>query len=444
MSRRREIVTVTLPPLLLWAVLVFGLGAGGPRDFWFEDDPDLVALAGRIDNPIDFFIQPELVQHTPGQAEVIPMLFVSLWLDAHLASLDGLASFAMMHSALATLAAALLLAWLLRRWFRPEIAAGAACLWLLLPSTQSTLEFVSTRCYQEGLIFALLALLCVPKRPALMLLFTALAMLSKEMYLATLPTALAFFLLAAKQRKAFVALCALCLAIAAHRIWAVGLSVQYSMALPGPGDVVLLLRQTPRLTLAVEAGNLVWAILALAAAMLYELKPRRRAEIHRFLLVLATAWLTLLPVTHALLQSNVGVTTWSRSWFAVNTLMIVAAAWVFRELRRRWMAIAGAAAVLALAAQMAFASVHTWNALKQPLWIEAKFMFERPDAVILTKAGAGAWYFPGLASLYHDRALAAVVHSQTDMMQRAALLDRPWFTRRGDVMQQCAPQACLE
>jgi hypothetical protein len=82
--------------------------------------------------------------------------------------------------------------------------------------------------------------------------------------------------------------------------------------------------------------------------------------------------------------------------------------------------------------------------LKTPLWLEARFMFARPDAVLVTHAGAGAWYFPGLADLYTDRGHAIVVHSETGAEQRQVLNGRPWYVRRGDTIAPCVPGHCRE
>ncbi|MCC6809130.1 MAG: glycosyltransferase family 39 protein [Deltaproteobacteria bacterium] len=440
---------------LVWATLVFVLGAGGPRDYWFEDDPLLFAISKSAATPISFFVEHSLVQHALNPVEVVPMLFASFWVDTRIASsIDTLPLVAMAHSALSTLLAALLLQRLLARFVPIAAAAAAACLWLLLPSTQSTLEFASTRCYQEGLVFSLIALLFCHRylerdRVADLagaLVAAAFAMWSKELFVATLPTLLGLLLLRARRYRAFFALVVLCFACASYRIWAVGWTLRYAMDPPRITDVFALARQIPRLSFASGIGYVAWALVLAGLAAIVVRRPERRGIVAIFLVTTLVAWLTLLPITHALLQHNTGVTVWSRSLFVVNTIFAAACGWLLGELRQRRAAFLGATFVFALGTYAALASIQAWNSLKQPLWAETLLVLQHPNAVFISDAEAH-WYFEGLERLYRDRPFPVVIHkgmSRAEIAHIQVRPDVPWYRLEGGVMVSCDPSACLQ
>src|SRR5262249_20160801 len=153
--------------------------------------------------------------------ELIPMLFLSFAADDAVAPRSTVVAYA--HQALVFLGLAIALYALARRYYGNEaLAVGVTLIWMVLPSTIVTAEFLSTRGYMEGMLLALGAWV-LAQMPGVVplvgcLVLTAAAFLAKELYPTALSVALGLMFLAQKRWRALAALIAVCGGYAAYRI----------------------------------------------------------------------------------------------------------------------------------------------------------------------------------------------------------------------------------
>jgi hypothetical protein len=309
-------------------------------------------------------------------------------------------------------------------------AAGVtiACAWLLLPSTLSTAEFLSTRCYIEGVIFSLVAYLCARRNSAWWWPAAALALLSKELFVASLLTLLGLVFLRAQRWRALACAFALAFLYLAYRAWAVGLHVTYSMPLPSLKELIAGLAWLPHSVTYGFESYLVLSVGIILAVAVWRDQPSQRAPFFAAALLFFVSLATLAPITIALL-GNVGAPApWGRSYFVVHALMLVGLGWLARRQNARavWLL------VLPLLVLGASRSVAAWDARKALNRIEGEFFLSHPGELLVSHNDA-FWFFDGLARLSPIH--AEVVHATLTPPERIAearkRYPRWWHVREG-------------
>ncbi len=188
------------------AILLLGLGLlfslfylQSVFKWWYEDDPGQFHYVLEIDDPVAFFLDPDVMRGFGTGTALVPMQLLSYWVDARLFGPGPTPAY--VHSVVSLLLTLWMLHFMLLGWTRNRAAAmGGAVLWLGLPSTLAVHHFLATRHYMEGLFFGLLAAYCVrrlcdqsrrPGRDASLIVAAAIcggtAMLFKEIYAAMVP-----------------------------------------------------------------------------------------------------------------------------------------------------------------------------------------------------------------------------------------------------------------
>jgi hypothetical protein len=417
-SRRHGLLSACL--VILVGMANVGWRLGTLDDWWFEDDPLLYAGVLKVPAPWLFFYDVAANRlATAGPNELAPMLFSSMWLDLWLAPRSTAWSYA--HSGLIYLATSAafhvaMLRLLRERW----LALATTIAWMLLPSTNVLVEFVSTRHYLIGMFWALLAAISVDdalkarrgSRSWQLLrvaVFTWLSIISKEFFP---PAVLTMTFLWFAWRRDWRGAAIPVVLGALYAIYRIAMTepslVYYGNALMSPSQTVKLLLRLPYMTYAGWAG---YAALALTVLLL-----RRQVRADRAVLpvvaiggaTLAVSLLVIYPVGNPVANSWNSFGTWYRTPCVINTLLLVAFAYAVGNLR----SASARVALMAMLSLAVLAGAHRtaeqWDRMKSEQWAEAQFIFENPEETLLSQTRA-VWFLPGVAALYPERRIAAFV-----------------------------------
>ena len=397
--------------ILLAAFFISVVFFGAHKRWWFEDDPLQYARVLNIENPVSIFTDPERMRNFGTGNGLIPMQMLSYWFDMDFLGIDPLLAYA--HSILAYMAAMALIFLVLDQVLSDRLLAGIGALtWGLLPSTLAVMQFIATRHYMEGLIWFLLVVYLVLRnsrsetairRHSLVLLGVLgfLAMLSKEIYAALLPTFLFLNGLGKKHQRS-LALLAVGLAgmYFGYRVYIFGLEVRYPVAMPTVLEYLKFLGIIPYTFSANTFGYLF--VIALAALIYLDIRKDKTNGLMRliyFFIFLGVILLVLLPTSLPVLFTYKDPGTWYRAPFAYNTLLIF---WLFYMVERvlaRKQAIALAVIALAIMLPGSYKTRSYWESRMERAKAEAFFYLENPNKLMLTEEPA-FWFIPGVEALY--------------------------------------------
>ncbi|MFC1601701.1 hypothetical protein ACFL34_05075, partial [Candidatus Sumerlaeota bacterium] len=210
--------------------------------WWYEDDPFQYHYVSQIANPVSIFIEPQVLGSFGTGVSVVPMQLLSYWIDVRLFGISPRGCY--LHSLLSLLIVTGLLYLVLVRFSgNIPVSACITLLWLFLPCTIAVHYFIGTRHYIEGLGWSLAACywchrLChAPEQKrsyggaAMMCASVIAAMLTKEIYLAALPTLLFIYAYAKRNYFVCIALVTMALVYIGYRSWIVGYHASYPVAL---------------------------------------------------------------------------------------------------------------------------------------------------------------------------------------------------------------------
>ncbi|MBC7530516.1 MAG: hypothetical protein H7318_02995 [Oligoflexus sp.] len=390
---------------LAWVLDVFFI-QDTLHSWWFEDDPLMYLRAAQVKHFSQFFFGGSFFRSN----EIIPMQYVSLWIDSQIAHRSAFVAY--LHSSLMILCASTLIYMLMHKICRNRLAATfVACTWIYLPSTLVAHEFISARGYIEGLGFALIAILLAVDlenqsrwRSYLTLFFvglcTALAFLSKEFY----PTTLSVILFLYAIRKRLWNLASLTvgvgIAYAAYRIHVTGLSFQYGGVkhLDAWGTL-----KAYRDIMFIFLGSYTsWFAIGLTlVGVLWSLQERKVDKwiLLYWIAILGSAFLTIYPVLYAVSISSRSFGTWFRTMFVIDTLVLVGSVYFLVTYQRKVIQFAFALAVLVGLSEGSPLLVKKWKTLKHSNEVVGRFLLQHQD-VYIYDINPAHWFLPSLANLY--------------------------------------------
>ncbi len=381
--------------------------------WWFEDDPLQFARAAAISSPFDIFVDPRVLHGWGTGASLVPMHVLSYWLDVRFFGISPEA--ARIHS-LGSLCLVVLLMYLflVRLGLAPAAAASAGVLWLGLPATVAVFEFLGTRHYLEGLGWSLAAgllLIRVGQSPPderrtpeslLLLLCASAAMLSKEIYVTTLPVFLLAYALWRRRRVLAAAAPALVVAYAVYRRAMLGSGASYPHPPFGVAEYLSYLRVLPYTFSASDAGWIFYAGLAAVAAWAsWRSRAGRRAG---FLLtaLLAAALAATYPTVPAVLLTYRTPGTWYRAVFVIHTIALLGLAYLVGRYGRATLRIGALVVALAVLVPGAVRTRRHWDEGFARSEAEGRFYLAHPDRLVYSEEPA-YWFLPGLDALYDVR-----------------------------------------
>jgi hypothetical protein len=380
--------------------------------WWYEDDPLQFHYAAQIACPWDIFTDSSTLRGFGSGHALVPMQLLSYWLDGKFARYSPLVAY--LHSLLSLLATTLLFYTLLaHRLADRAVSFAVVVLWVLLPSTLVVHQFLATRHYMEGLLFALAAALVVEKSSAAWrsrwgqiwhlaagLLLAAISMLYKEIFAAIVPV---YLLLAGllRRRPIYVLFSMVLVALyALYRLWLLGPSLAYTMPFLGMADYMRSLAVFPFTFSANWGGYIIYAGIGFLA-LLSVIRPRgdsRRVAISMVLLT-AAAFVAIYPVAYAILHAYSLPRPWYRVPFVIHTLMLAWAGYLTTVYVSRRQQLACLVIILVVVLPGTHWTQQLWNERMVRAELEGRFYIENPDKLLLSEEEA-FWYILGVHQMY--------------------------------------------
>ena len=332
--------------------------------------------AAQITNPLHIFTDHATLHDFGSRHALVPMQLLSYWLDVKLAGYSPLVAY--LHSLLSLLATTLLFYTVLVHWFADRVVSFAiVVLWLILPPTLVVHQFLATRHYMEGLLFALATALVAEKTAAAehrgwgltwrlltILLLAATSMLYKEIFAAIVPV---YLLIAGlfRRRPAYVLVAVVLAALyALYRLWVLGYSLAYTMPFLGPVDYLRSLAVFPFTFSANWGGHVIYAGIV-GLVLLSVIVPRadsRRVAILMGLLI-AAAFVAIYPVAYAILHAYALPRPWYRVPFVIHTLMLAWGGYLATVYLSRRQQLVGLLVVLVVVLPGTHQTRQLWNEL---------------------------------------------------------------------------------
>ncbi len=395
--------------------------------------------AGQLSNPLSAFTNPRVLREfTTGRA-LVPMQLVSYWADVRLAGFSPHAAY--LHQTASFLAALLALYLLLSRVLegRKLAAALAALLWALTPATAVVAQFLATRHYLEGMLFALLAaylLLRAPKTrgarrrwlQAAVYGCSVVAMLYKEVFAPLLVLLLLACAWRFRRRGQAAAALVLALCYAAYRFWMLGPALAYDMPYLTAGQYLRFLWKLPYSLSSNYAGYALCAALAALAWRCATREEEHRWVVAAYLSAAAVSLAAIWSVSYPLYGMMRVPDAWHRIVFPLHTLTLIFGAWLaVRAQARKAQAVLALAALLALGAG-AGKTRRLWTDMTAKAEREGKFYLANPDKVLLSNDPAW-WFIPGVHRMYGVQTPHYVLRK--DLKGSSASLPVPLWTDRG-------------
>lgn len=378
--------------------------------WWYEDDPLQFAAAAAISHPLDIFLDPQILRRWGTGASLVPMHVLSYWLDTHLIGISPTA--ARLHSLASTILACWLLYVVLTRFGVDRVvAAFAAGAWLCLPATIAVHYFLGTRHYIEGLGWSLAAcyfLLRICKSPpaestvakTLLLLFCAVAaMLSKEIYVTTVPTFLFLYALWHRRYVLSAAALALVLGYSWYRLAILGSGAAYPHPGFSTGNYLRYLRVLPY-TFSVSAWGWVYYG-GLAVGVVWATK-REHSAWKACLLILtlfAAGLVATYPTAPAVMLTYETPGTWYRAVFILQTLALIGGVFLLGRYGGRRIRVAALCILILILAPGVERTRKYWESRFGRSEAEGRFYVAHPEKLVYSEEDA-SWFLPGLERLY--------------------------------------------
>jgi hypothetical protein len=380
-----------------------------PSRWWYADDPSMFASADSVRNPVRIFAEPGVLRNFGGGSAMVPMQFLSFWADVQCGGFSTRLAYA--HQIGSFLLTGLLLyALLLHVLPHDQVAAFfLTVLWALLPSTLAVLQYISTRHYLEGLLFSALALNLLVRLPAGgarrwwflagICLSLAAAILSKEIYVALLPSVL--FVVAWQRRERLLAAgaAAITLAYAGYRFWLLGPVFAYGMPFLTPRHYVKFLTKLPYALASNYGGYLIAALMAAACIRFAWRGRENRKIVLQVVLAAALSLAAIAPVSYALYGDIRTPATWYRIVFLLNTQAVLCAGVMTVRTTRRSVQALILAAALAVFAAGAHKTRNLWDGITASAQLEGQFYLNNPNKILLSQEEAW-WFIPSVHWMY--------------------------------------------
>lgn len=435
--------------IFLFAIVNATLHLGLLDHWWFEDDPAVWGVAQSVSNVFSFFYDPTTSHGAVGRNEVAPVLMASAWLDTYLAQ-PAVAAVAYSHSILLYALTSVAFFIVVKRLVSDStLAFVVACTWILAPSVVSVAEFLTTRHYMYGMLFALASFelserLSPDSKKYKVFNWTCLgvclwlAIISKELYP---PALLTFVFLRFVHRRMWggcILSGALAVAYAVYRFWMTEPELSYrDIPLPTISEYARFLARLPYMLFANYMGY-VWLMLA---TFVYYLALRKKPELRIpsiiALLGIICALATLTPVAISVSNMWQNPGTWYRTPFAVNTLLIIFMGYTWSKLSRRWLALLLACLMAITSAAGGYRTGQKWARMKEEQRAEGSFYLSNPGKLLFSSIAA-VWFLPGLKILYPKAQTANLVirWPRLQPSDRERLLAAPevWVHRKGKMM----------
>ena len=365
----------------------------------------------KLSQPLPIFFDPSVLRGFGNGSSLVPMHALSYWLDLRIFGVSARA--AHLHSVFSTALTALLLFRVLFRFAGERwMAVCAAALWVTLPAAIGVESYLGPRHYLEGLAWSLAACLALHrlglKEPGhrglgvacLVLLFTAAAMLSKELYVATLPPLVAVLAMARGRRVLAATTLGLWPAYALYRVLLLGIEFGYPVPRLPVHEYVRYLGVLPFTFAAGKAGYVYLAALGSGCAVL--LLARRPGAGKAILLFLALAVAGLAatyPTAAAVLLTYDTPGTWYRAVFLFDTTVLVMGVYLLARFATKPLQAIGVCFLVAILLPGVLATRAYWDRRFIQAETEGRFYLANPDKLVYSEEDA-SWYLPGLDRLY--------------------------------------------
>lgn len=384
---------------------------GSTSRWWFEDDPTHFAAAAAVKSPIAIFLDPQVLRRWGTGASLVPMHVLSYWCDIQLFGISPVA--ARLHNLVSTALVCGLLFLVLARFGADRVcSAVAAWLWLWLPATIAVHEYLGPRHYIEGLgwsLAACYALYRVCHEPpgasamrdgAFLVVFTVAAILSKEIYVATLPAFIVLY--GSWHRRYWTA--AMALGLLAGYSWYRAAMLGPHIVYPQPpwslGEYARYLSVVPYTFAASSAGWVYYGALALGALWAFTREPRSVSRCAILMLAVFAAGLAATyPTAAALLLTHETPGTWYRAAFISCTIAFIAGAYMVGRYASRRVQLAALCIFVAIVAPGMRRTRAYWDGRFARSEAEGRFYLAYPDRLVYSEEEA-SWFLPGLDRLY--------------------------------------------
>ena len=379
--------------------------------FWFEDDPGVYATARTINNPFEIFYNHEIMRTFGTGAAAVPMQLLSYWFDIKFFGVSPFA--ANVHSVISLILTTVLLYVVFLRLTKDRV--GSACvslLWICLTSTIAVHYFISARHYLEGFGWSLLSCLLVLKlcsqsdkeknniRTVIICACVLAAMLSKEIYVTTLPSFVFCYAISKKRYMLGASQIIVVIAYICYRFWLIGGVGKYP---GGLADGTTYLEYLKILPYTLTANNGGYIILGGAVIGSVWLLVTRFHEVKRVLLMTillgVTALIPLYPTSSKVLKAFTVPGTWYRATFILDTLMLLLAGYLLLKFSSRLPQIICLYIFMIILIPGTRITRDYWNYRLYDAEKEAKFYLNNPDKLLLSEERA-SWYLPGIHELY--------------------------------------------
>lgn len=427
--------------ILAWAIAM-GFGAAfcvfyldSTSKWWYEDDPTQFAAAAAISNPLDIFFDPQVLHHWGTGASLVPMHVLSYWIDTHLFGISPTA--ARLHTLVSTLLTCWLLYVVLIRFGADRAcSAFAVGLWLCLPATIAVHSFLGSRHYMEGLAWSLAACYFLHRTcqrssrqlsigDTFLLLICALAaLLSKEIYVTTIPVFL--FLYALWHRRYLLSVVAVTLVLACYgyRLAILGSSATYPHANFDVGEYLRYLSVLPYTFSASPWGWAYYGCLAVGVGWAVKREPHSAWKACLLLLTIFVAGLiATYPTAPAVLLTHETPGTWYRAVFISQTLALIAGAYFLGRYAGRRVQVASLCILIAILGPGVERTRAYWTSRFARSEAEGRFYLAYPERLVYSEEDAD-WFLPGLERLYGVRSSHYVSKTQLTSAHARSMLQQ--------------------
>ena len=378
--------------------------------WWFEDDPFLFSYAAKLQDPAAAFYDPVVLKQFGAGGALVPMQVISYWSD--MKAFPRSPHFAYFHQVVAFLLLLIAIYFLLLELLADRAASAIiAALWAVTPAVAVVTQFLSTRHYLEGLLFACVSALPLLRsrwrggtmKAGLWLLSLScgiIALLYKEVFLAIVPTLYLAHAWYFRRLPGLAAAVGLCAGYALYRAWIFGWGLHYSdVPFLSPWEYARFLSKLPYTFSANYGGYVLLACTTVVYARCLRRGIASYSAAAFAVALLLLSLIVVIPVSAPLYGTIRRPDPWYRIVFVLHTIGILATGCGVRvgEQRRAQLFF------LCLAAAVLIPGVHKTRSLWQDLTASAEregtFYLANPDKILLSEQEAW-WFIPGVQDMY--------------------------------------------
>lgn len=378
--------------------------------FWFEDDAFVYAYARDIKNPFEIFVNPDVMRKFGTGASAVPMQLLSYWLDVKIFGVSTVAAY--LHSTITLVFAASLLYLFFKKLTSERFgSAFVTLIWISLPSTIAVHYFISTRHYMEGFVWSLAACLttvivCGDKNRAknqwlfvLMCIFVLAAMLSKELYVTTVPTFIFLYSLSKKRYDVAVSQFVIVVVYICYRFWIIGGVGNYPVSRLDWPNYLKYLAVLPYTLAAHNGGYIIIAGLAIGFLWLIVMRTREAASpLIMVVCLIFAALIASYPTASPVLGSYMVPGTWYRGTFIINLVITLSIGYLVLRFFSRLQFVLFVIFLIILVPGVRQTRDY-WNYRLTNAENESRFYLANPDKLLLSQERA-YWYIQNIHRLY--------------------------------------------